>query len=428
MLDRSRVLLLGALFAGAVTFSGKASADMVLDAGGKWFPAPAEGTPPAADDSPPDEMVAGAADFKVDATYETVTVKSKNFTRPAGAVRRIIASDSLSGQFREAMNDASSAFYEDAADKFKTAADELQGFGKQSALYFRVQAYVDGGDVAKALTACDDLIQQFPKSFYFCDVQILRAKVAAMKNVESAADDVTKILAAVSSAPGMNNRDLFRAEWTRIYLTLETRRKFDEAEKAYRDLVSKVEKTDAVQGETVRQQALVGIGNCLVAGKKEAEARTFFEKATESRNSDVLAGAYLGLGNIAYAEAKALRDGGKLPEAKAKLQDAVAHYLRVTCKYKTEVEDSSPVLDALVNQARVFVILFEMSANAKERDCESAERAWKSYQELVNMPSVGSARNTFIKEFKAFDEKKKAACSVPPPAEKPADKPADKPK
>ena len=81
---------------------------------------------------------------------------------------------------------------------------------------------------------------------------------------------------------------------------------------------------------------------------------------------------------------------------------------------------ASPVLDALVNQARVFVLLFKMSGN---KDCESADRAWKSYQELVNMPSVGSARNTFLKEYKAFDEEKKSACSAPAPAVKPEDKP-----
>lgn len=418
MLDRSRVLFLSAGLAAAVAFAGSARADMILTADGKWFPASTDAAAPALgpDDTPSDEQLAASADFRADAAYDTV--KARSFTRPAGQVRKILASDSLAGTFREAMNDASSGFLPDAADKFKAAADELQGFGKQSALWFRVQAYADLGDVAKALAACDDLLAAFPKSFYFCDVQILRAKVAASKNSDTASDDVTKVLASVASAAGMNNRDLFRAEWNRIYLTLETRRKFEDGEKAYRDLVGKIEKTDAVQGEVVRQQALVGIGNCLLAQKKEADARGFFEKATDSRNSDVLAGAYLGLGNIAFGEAKVLRDGGKLPEAKARLQDGIAHYLRVTCKYKTEVEDSGPVLDALVNQARAFVILFKMSGN---KDCETAMRAWRSYQELVNLPSVGSARNTFIKEFKAFDEEKKAACDVP--AAKPVDKP-----
>ena len=65
-------------------------------------------------------------------------------------------------------------------------------------------------------------------------------------------------------------------------------------------------------------------------------------------------------------------------------------------------------------RARVFVTLFEMSP-ADKKDCESADRAWKAYRELVDLPSVGSAKVGFVREFKAFDEKKKAACSVPPP-------------
>lgn len=428
MLDRSRVLFLGALATVAIVCApSPCRADQVLTADGKWQPLPADTPSPTADELPSDEILAGSADFRIEATYETVSAKGmKPFTRPAGQVLKILAADSLAGQFKEAMNDASSGFFTDAADKFMAAANELQGFGKQSALYFRVQAYANGGLVPQALDACNDLLTAFPKSFYFCDVQILRAKVAASKNEAGAADEVTKLLGAVASAAGMNNRDLFRAEWSRIYLTLETQRKFEDAEKAYRELVAKIDKTDAAQGATTRQQAHVGIGNCLVAGKKDADARGFFEKATDSRSPDVLAGAYLGLGNVALSEAKGLRDAGQKDLAREKLTEAVTHYLRVTCKYKADVEDSSPVLDALVNQAHVFVALFEMSGN---KDCESADRAARAFRELVEMPSIGAARNGFIREFKAFDEKKKAACSVPAPAAPAAPiPPADRPK
>ena len=122
----------------------------------------------------------------------------------------------------------------------------------------------------------------------------------------------------------------------------------------------------------------------------------------------MLAGAYLGLGNVALSEAKSLKDGDKRAEAKAKLEEAVLHYLRVTTYYKQLVSDSSPVLDAAVNQARVFVALFEMSGN---KDCDIAIRAERSWRELLDMPSVGGAKSGFIREFKAFFEKKTAACS-----------------
>ncbi len=420
MLDRSRVLLFGALLtAVSLVPADRCGADMVLTIDGKWTPLAADAAVPGPDELPTDEALAASDEFIVDATYETVK-SNKNFSRPAGQVLNILASDSLKGSFKKALNDASSGFFAEAAEQLMSAAEGLKAFGKQSALKGRIDCYVQGGLVPQALAACDDLMSNFPKSFYFCDVQILRAKVAATKNAAESVDEVTKILAAVTTAPGMNNRDIFRAEWTRIFLTLELPRKFEAAEKAYRDLVTKIDKTDAVQGETMRQRAQVGVGNCLVATKKETEARGFFEKATESRNPDVLAGAYLGLGNVALSEAKALRDAGSKPEAKDKLTEAVAHYLRVTVKYKSEVEDSSPVLDALVNQARVFVALFEMSGN---KDCETADRAARAFRELVEMPSIGSARNGFIREFRTFDEKKKAACSPPPPPP-----PADKPK
>lgn len=419
MLDRSRVLFLGALLTlvGSIAAS-RCRADMVLTIDGKWTPVAADAVAPGAEETPDDGMLLNSEDFVVDATYETVK-SNKNFTRPAGQVLTILASDSAKGSFKKALNDASSGFFKEAAEQLMSAADGLKAFGKQAALKTRIDCYVEGGLVPEALAACDDLISNFPKSFYLCDVQILRAKVAATKNSATAADDVTKLLSVVTSAPGMNNRDIFRAEWTRIFLTLELLRKFDEAEKAYRDLVTKIDKTDSAQGETTRQRAQVGVGNCLVSAKKDAEARGFFEKATESRNPDVLAGAYLGLGNVSFSEAKGLRDGGKLQEAKGKLVEAAAHYLRVTTKYKSDVNDSSPVLDALVNQAHCFVILFEMSGS---KDCESADRAGRAFRELIEMPSIGSARNGFIREFKAFDEKKKAACSAPPPP------PADKPK
>jgi len=420
MTARIPVLLAFSLVGCSFFSAARARADMVLTVDGKWRPVDDKAPALSADEDPPGDVIQSSAEAKLDAGYDTVKLSRGGFSTSAGLVSKLVLAE-RNEAYIQALNNASSNFFEDAADGFLAASNEMQGFGKQIALYSRVQAYQSMGDSTKALAAADELLAAFPKSYWFCDVYLLKARVAATKNSEDAADDVTKLLATITSAPGMNNRDLFRAEWTRIFLTLETRRKFDEAEKAYRDLVAKIEKTDAVQGAVVRQQALVGVGNCLVQGKKEAEARGFFEKATESRNTDVLAGAYLGLGNVALSEAKALRDADKRAEAKAKLEEAVTQYLRVTVHYKLlGVDDDSPVLEALARQAKVFVALFEMSGN---KDCESADRAWKTYRELVDALPAGAAKSGYIKEYKAFDEKKKAACSVPAPAG--TDKPAE---
>ncbi len=282
---------------------------------------------PGADEEPSNEYLRESAPVQADAGYDVVK-NNRGFNKPTGVVKKILSSDSvINAAFLQAMSDASSSYFQEASDGFATAAAELSGYGKQLALYYRIQMLANIGEAGPVLGAIDDLLGAFPKSYFYVDVQIIRAKIAMGKND---VDGATKALEAVKSAPGMNARDALRAEWTRIYLTLELGRKYEDAAAAYRALVAASEKASDGQGDVTKQRALVGLGSCLVMTKKEAEAKTYFDKATESRNSDVLAGAYNGLGNVAMAEAKALRDAGKLPDAKAKLEQAVLHYLRVT--------------------------------------------------------------------------------------------------
>ncbi len=426
MIDRSRLfrLVTGAALGLAVlgSASGPVWADLILGPDGKWVPAPgAKDAPvPGPDDEPTDDHLRESAPAQVDAGYDVVK-NTKGFNKPAGVVRKILASDRvINPAFQQAMNDAGSSYFQEASDGFATAAGELSGFGKQLAMYYRVQMLANLGEPGAVLGAIDDLLAAFPKSYFYVDVQVIRAKIAMGKNdVEGA----TKALEAVKSAPGMNARDALRAEWTRIYLTLELMRKYDDAATAYRALVSAAEKASDGQGDVTKQRALVGLGSCLVMTKKEAEAKSFFDKATESRNSDVLAGAYNGLGNVAVADAKALREAGKLPEAKAKLEEAVLHYLRVTVKYKTEIEEQGAVLDSLGNLTKVFSTLFEMSGN---KDCEIADRCYRTYVELVNMMDAGPQKNAMVRDAKAFDEKRKAAgCGLPPTGATDPAKPAD---
>lgn len=393
----------GAASAALMTFAPcpEAQADLVQTVDGAWFPAQAGLGP---DDEPDDAMLRESAEFKVDATYETVSVKNKGFSKPAGQVKRIFASDrATNSDFGKALVSASSDFFVDAAEGFAAAAAALSGYGKQEALYFCMQAWANAGEAEKAIAAAADVLAAYPKSYFFCDIAFLRARVAG--------DDmggVKKALGSVPTAPGMNNRDLLRAEYMRIWMTEERARQYDKARESYLRLIADVEKTAAAEAAVTRQQALVGVGNCLVRTKKNKEAEEFFVKAAkESRNPDVLAGAYDGLGNIAFGVAKEFQLAGKLPEAKAKLEDAAEQYLRVTLLYKTQVDDLTPVLDAYENQAHVFVALFDMSGS---KDCPSAIRAYQAYYDLQNMMQPGIQRTRLQKEGKEFGERKKAAC------------------
>ena len=124
------------------------------------------------------------------------------------------------------MNDAAArSYYQEASDGFAAAAAELTGFGKQQALYYRVQMLASMGDPGAVLGAIDDLLAAFPKSYFF----VRRADHSAPRSPcrRTTPTAATKALDAVKTAAGMNPRDALRAEWTRIYLTLELGRKYE---------------------------------------------------------------------------------------------------------------------------------------------------------------------------------------------------------
>jgi predicted negative regulator of RcsB-dependent stress response len=410
MLNRPRSVLRfpGVAIALAVLggIGSAARADMVLTSNGQWTPMPQGAQPLGAADEPTDDLLSASADARVDATYETVK-SNKGFSKPAAEVVKVRASARATNEaFRQALNDASSSFFQEAADGFATAAAAGQLFDKQEALWLRVQAFAEAQAVDRVPGAIDDLLAAFPKSFYFADAHILKAKVAIQKGD---VDGATAALAAIKAAAGMNPRDLLRAEYNRINLTLEIQRKYDEAAAAYRALVTDAEKADPTIGAVTAQQALVGLGNCLLATKKDAEARTCFDRATASHDTSVLAGAYAGLGDIGLTEARALRDGGKLKEAKERLESTLLDYLRVTTLYRTS-DDVGPILRSLENQARVFVALFEMSGN---KDCELATRAYGTYVDLSRMLPDGPQKRGIVRAALEFDQKREAAGCKP---------------
>lgn len=394
---------------GLLLSAPSAGADMVQTNDGKWFPEPkqADGVPPLGpDDTPTDDMLMQSEGFKVDATYETV--KGAGFTKSAGLVKRIWSTDRVKNEaFKTARIALESGQWKDAAEGLGDASGALSGYGKQEALWLRAVAYANLGTKDELLAALTDLLAAFPKSYYFCDAQIYRAKVAIGSGD---AEGASKALSAVAAEKGMNPRDQYRAEYTRINLTLELAKKYEDARAAYQKLVDTISRGDAVQGEFVSLQANVGIGNCLVRAGKVKEAEPFFTKATESHNADVLAGAYAGLGDIAQMQAKELSREKNLPAAKARLEDALLAYLRVTLHYKDDCEDTSTVLRALDNQGQIYFTLFDMSGG---KDQDAFDRGYSAFYELWRSLPDGSAPKRDIQ--KKMSERKAARDSAAPP-------------
>jgi tetratricopeptide (TPR) repeat protein len=377
-----------------------ADADFIQTVDGKWYPATEPPVP--ADEDPGDDLLVQYQDHRADATYETVKLAGpKGTTKPAGQVVRVVSSARATvPEFRQARTDAEGGFWPEAAEGFAAAAEAAQGFGKQEALWMRVLALANGEMVEEMNGAIDALLQAFPKSYFFGEAQILRARLAASQGKVA---DATKALEAVKSAPGMNLRDQFRAEFMRVFLTLDAQRKVDESLAGYQKLVEWIDKADATVGETTRLKALVGIGNAHVTKGNPKDATAAFMKATESKDPDVLAGAYAGLGDVAFGEAKALRDAKDLEGAKKRLETAVQHYLRVTQFYRPNVQEQDAVLRALGNQAKAFTVLFDMA-----RDLESGRRAFDSYKALYDALGDGPARKQVLRDFQDFDKRYKA--------------------
>jgi tetratricopeptide (TPR) repeat protein len=432
MPDRVRRLLpiatLCSALAVVVSPARTAAADMVLGADGKWWPIPANVNVPGAEDEPNDDLVLQSRDARVDATYETVKCANpqKLLNKPAAFIRKIRSADALeNADFRQGNNNAAGGFWKDAAENFRAAAGALNGCGKQEALWSLVRVTAATGDPDATSAAIDDLIAAFPKSFYFADAHILKAKIAKQKGD---AAGVSAALDKIKTAAGMNPRDLFRAEHMRTFLTLEAANRGAEAATAYKDLVARMTSDkDAALLVSVKQQCQVGLGNCLLVTGKGAEARAQFEAATESHDADVLAGAYAGLGDIVFTEAKGLRDAKNLEGAKQKLEEALRHYLRVTLLYAPSVEEDTAVFHAMENQSKIFRTLWEMG-NRKEIDL--IDRALRTINDLGRKMPQGPQRAAIVREaqdiFKARKDALAAADDAKPPTPAPAAPAKDK--
>jgi hypothetical protein len=381
-------------------------ADMLLGKDG-WVGQAKDAPVVSGDDEPPDEVLANSAATKIDATYETVKVGGS--TIPAGQVKKIISDESVTNEdFRKANADVQAHLYKEAGEAFSAVAEKMAGMGKQDALWSAVLAYQYAGLPDETNAAIDALLAAFPKSYYYAQAYTIRARVFLAKgDLEGA----KKAFSAIAAEKGMNPRDAYRAEYMRIFLTEEAQRQVEAARGNYQKLIDTISRGDSVVGATASQLATVGLANTLLMGKKPAEAAALYNRATESRDPDVLAATYTGLGDIAFGEAKALRDDKKLAEAKAKLEEAALHYLRVTILYRPDAEEIGPILRALDNQANVFKVLFEMSG---QKDLEALDKACNSYYQLYQALDDGNPAkkaavrtyNELVKIRKELTEKK----------------------
>jgi hypothetical protein len=406
-------------------------ADVVELSGGKALPRDAK---IKAGEMPSDEVLQEHEDAKVSALgYDVVKLSGQEAS--AGLVVAVYSTECHNNtEYQAGETAGEQGFFDDAAASFERAAGELERAARQLALYKRAMALAQLDDFDAVQSAIDAFAAEFPKGYFLADLLSRKARGLLAKGDAAGAQAA---LDAVINAPGMNKRDLYGAELSKIQLFKagaagKSKEKLVEAETAFRALLTRVEQDSGARDEVAgaRLRALVGIGRMLVFQGKLAEAKPFLEQVIDASaaagDPSMLAGAYTAFGHVLFAEASATQAAsGNNPEARktaaGQLEGAVLHYLRVTELYGDRA-DRSDLYDARVSAARVFAAIFGLT---NEVDCDAGKNALRFYAEASRMLGGGVERSQVNREYSDLKTRVDKACAKPEPA---AEKPPEKPK
>lgn len=408
------LVLAGAL--AAVWTAAPCSADILTTRDGKVLP---KGVQLPRGEAPGLGLLEESKDKKIDPlAYDSVKIGGVDV--PPGMVDEVwLLACETSQAYTEGARAASGDLYTEAAASFGAAADELgKGNARQLCLYHQANMLAAAGDVEGMVAAIDTLVAEFPKTFFLPELQMRKARV--LKG-QGKADDAVAALQMVINAPGMNRRGLHEAELLKIYLTqvVEAGRdtaRWAQVEAAYRERLGAIEKDAAARAELeqARLRAIVGIGKALAAQGKVPEAKTMLEQVAAAPESattrEILGGAYAGLGDVLFSEAREAQTTAKgNPEQKKRASDlldrALLHYLRVTELYADQA-DPSDLLNARSNAARVFSSQFQLS---EDKDLESAMNAMRFFKAAYDMLPAGPAQSQLAKEFRDVKTRREKA-------------------
>lgn len=397
-------------------------ADILTTRDGKVLP---KGTDLPRDEAPSVQLLEEKKDAKIEPlAYDSVKIGGVDV--PPGMVDQVYLLACESNlSYQEGARSAAGDLFVEAAGSFAAAAEELKGNARQVALYGQCLMLAAANDVEGMVAAIDALVGEFPKTFFLAEVQMRKARVL---KAQGKTEEAVAALDKVTAAAGMNRRGLHEAELLKIYLTqyVEAGRdmaRWAQVEAAYRERLSAIEKDTQAKAELeqARLRALVGVGRALAFQNKQADARGFLEQVCAapagSASRELLAGAYAGLGDVSFAEARETQaKAAGNPELKKKsadlLERALLHYMRVTELYADDA-DRGDLLHARSNAARVFASQFQLSNDA---DLEAATNAMKFFKLAYDMLTAGPEQAAINREFAEIKTRRAKA-------EKPADKP-----
>ena len=414
------------LLCGATT----ARADVVKTRDGQWWPASIQEDMKGAK-APSDDVLKKAARTDADLQYDTVKIGGKSFS--AGEVVEVYGSECFENEaYRNADVQAQTQAWEEAATNFALAAEELKGASKQISMWNRVLCLAQTNDASKTFDASQELLEAFPKTWYYARVQDMRARVLLNAGKQA---DAKAALEMVVAAPAMNARDYFEAKiaMTQFFSLAPAGKdeaKLDAARREFQMIVNEIRGRSGAAKEADIQmlKANVAMGRCFVymggfdgalplLNKVVADPASLEDKA-------LLAQAYTGLGDALYGKLNAELDKSEvkkdqLPRLNEQLTQAALHYLRVTKFYVESAGDD--LFPATVGLARVWATQFTING---ETDCPMAKRATQYFVAAHKMLGRGEARRLLTREIKLFLAKRESACQVPEGAADAEEKPS----
>lgn len=396
-----------------------ARADVIKTRDGQWWPASIQGDMQGAS-APSDNVLKKAARSDATLEYDTVKIGGKSFS--AGEVVEVYGSDAFANEaYRNGDVQAQTQAWEEAAANFAIAAEELKGASKQIAMWNRVLCLAQSNNASKTFDAAQQLLEAFPKTWYFARVQDMRARVLLNGGKSK---DAKAALAKVTNAPGMNARDYFEAKIasTQFFSLAAAGKDHDKLEAARREfqmIVNEIRGRTGAQKEADIQmlKATVAMGRCYVYMDGYDGALPLFKKVVGDpaslEDKALLAQAYTGMGDAVYGKIKAELAKGdvkedQLPRINKQLTQAALHYLRVSTFYVESAGDD--LFPATVGLARVWATEFTING---ETDCPMAKRATQYFITAHKMLGRGEQRRLLTREVKLFLAKREAACKVP---------------
>ncbi|MDF1700020.1 MAG: hypothetical protein P1V36_02520 [Planctomycetota bacterium] len=396
-----------------------ANADMARLRDGRWLPKNLHEDMGTAD-APNDDMLRRSGRNNLDLSYDKVKVRGAS--ESAGSIAGVWSTTAYANEFfRNGELQGQAGAWEEAADSFAQAAENLKGAAREIAMWKRVVVLAETGDLDLTFQATEELLTAFPKSFYFAQARDKRARILLAKGKAPAAKAE---LDQVIAAPGMNARDYFEAKLAKInFFSLIPAgadvKKIAAARSEYERMAQEIKGRSGARTEAAVQmlKASVGIGRCLVYEGQYDKALTTLTSVVNDKMSvldrSLLARAYAGMGDAVFAKVKTeLKSGAVKKEELARVQEqlttAAMHYLR-TSKFYVEVAGDD-LFPATAGLARVWATQFDLGGDT---DCALGKRAAKAFFAAHKLLPRGEKKRLFTSEAKMFIDKHRSACAVP---------------